>query len=116
MYLDIPANDNVCEPTMATFKETGPSRPVEAVRLWRDDAWQWCAITGWEDDATAPAQVAPIEESGDGPALLLHGGSHGLRLAQIVDPQAAAHVRWDLADPAQWGEPFLLCRPDTQLT
>ncbi len=114
MYLDIPANDNVSEPAMATFKETGPSRSIRAVRLWRDDAWHWCAITGWDEDAAVPAQVAPIEESGDGPALLLHGGSHGLRLATIAEPGDLAGVRWDLADARQWGEPFLLCTPDTR--
>ncbi len=110
MYIDIPANDNVPEPTMATFKETGPGRVLRAVRLWRDGTWQWCAITGWsESEAPTEALITPIEESGDGPALLIHGGDFGLRLAPLSDV-----VRWDLADAAQWGEPFLLCRPDTE--
>ncbi len=111
MYIDIIANDNVDEPTMATFKETGASRAIRAVKLWRDARWQWCRVTGWEDGAPAPALVTPIEESGDGPALLIHGGDQGLRL--MLD--ARAETAWSLADAAQWGEPFLICRPDTEL-
>jgi hypothetical protein len=113
MYLDIAANDNLPEPAMATFKETAPGRAVRAVRLQLDGAWQWCAITGWSD-GPAPAWFTPIEESGDGPARLLHGGEHGLRLARIAQPAEAAQLRWSTADPAQWGEPFLICTPDTE--
>ncbi len=110
MYIDIPANDNVPEATMATFKETGPSRALRSVRLWRDGVWQWCAITGWSEAETpTTALITPIEESGDGPALLIHGGDYGLRLTPLAESP-----RWDLADDGQWGEPFLLCRPDTE--
>lgn len=116
MYIDIDPNDNLDEACMATFKETGASAPLHAAKLWRDGIWQWCAITGWADDVPAPALVTPIEESGDGPALLLHGGNHGLRLAAIAGPEAAAAVAWDVADAAQWAEAFLLCRPGTETT
>jgi len=115
MYIDIDANDNVSEPCMATFKETGPLRTVSAVRLWRDNVWQWCAITGWNDNQSTAAGLSPIEESGDGPALLLHGGNHGLRLAVITAPDRAASVRWDVNDARQWGEPFLVIRPGSEV-
>ena len=113
MYLDLDANDNLSEPCLATFKETGPAQPTCAVHLWRDNVWQWCAITGWNDDAPAPAYRSPIEESGDGPALLLHGGNQGLRLAIINGPECAATVHWALSASEQWGEPFLIVRPGT---
>ena len=112
MYLDIPANDNCPEPCMATFKETGPAAGLGAVRLWRDGTWQWCAVTGWDETGPVPARISAIEESGDGPARLIHGGPLGLRLAPLPPPDAA--VAWDLADPAQWGEPFLIVRPETE--
>src|SRR5450432_2834493 len=112
MYIDIVANANLKDAVMATFKETGPSRGLIAVRLWRAEHWQWCAVTGWEDDAPAMAWVTPIEESGDGPALLVHGSNHGLRLAEVAEPVKAHDVEWNLADAKQWGEPFLICRPD----
>jgi hypothetical protein len=114
MYLDIDPNDNLPEPCMATFSETGPPRVVRAVRLLRDVGWRWCAITAWHDDAAQPAHLSPIEESGDGPALLLHGGNHGLRLAEIAGPEAVATVQWDTTDPGQWGEPFLIIRPGSE--
>lgn len=114
MYLDIAANDNLAEPAMATFKETGPGRVVRAVKLQLDGIWQWCAITGWHD-GPAPAWFTPIEESGDGPARLLHGGEHGLRLARIASPAEAVAQRWSTSEASQWGEPFLICTPDTEI-
>ena len=113
MYLDLPANDNLPEPVMATFQATGPSRAITAVRLHLDNAWQWCAVAGWRAGAVT-AWLTPIEESGDGPALLVHGDEHGLRLARIATPDQAAAVRWNVANADQWGEPFLICTPETQ--
>jgi len=114
MYLDLDANDNLPAPAMATFKETAPGRRIAAVRLLLDGAWRWCAITGW-DAGAVPAWSTPIEESGDGPARLLHGGAQGLRLAALAGPEHAAAVRWDVQDPSQWGEPFLIVRPEAEV-
>jgi hypothetical protein len=114
MYLDIDANDNLPAAAIATFKETAAGRRIAAVRLLRDGAWSWCAVTGWDDGAVA-AWFTPIEESGDGPARLLHGGAHGLRLAAVAAPGLASAVRWDVHDPAQWGEPFLIVRPEAEV-
>ncbi len=114
MYIDIESNDNVAEAAMATFKETGAGRAIRAVRLCIDGIWQWCAVTGWSSSGPADAFCTPIEESGDGPARLLHGGDHGLRLARIAAPDASASVRWGIESAEQWGEPFLLCRPETE--
>jgi hypothetical protein len=115
MYIDILANDNVTEPTMATFKEVGPRRALRAIRLSLDDGWHWCAITGWSESGPVPALFTPIEESGDGPGRLVSGGDHGLRLQRIAGPEQAGAVTWDLAGAEQWGEPFLLCLPETDV-
>lgn len=98
---------------MATFRTTGPGRPVHRLRLWRGGAWQWCAVAGWGDGGSGEARLTPIEESGDGPARLVTGGGQGLRLAAVPDPEAPAPA-WDLRDPGQWGEPFLICRPEVE--
>lgn len=109
MYLDIPANPNLDEPTMATFKEDGAAVPVHMLRLWRDGSWRWCAVTGMSENGPVNAYIQPIEESGDGPAQLVHGGTWGLRLREGEAPE-----HWDVSDPTQWGEAFLLITPEAE--
>ena len=113
MYIDIEANDNLHESVMATFNATGPGRPVQAVRLHLADGVSWCVVTGWDESGPVPARWTPIEESGDGPAMLLTGGSWGLRLARIPGPEQAKDVRWSLSDDDQWAEGLLICTPET---
>jgi hypothetical protein len=113
MYIDILPNDNLPEAAMATFTITGEATAVRTIRLWFEDRWAWCAATGWSEAGPVPALLHPIEESGDGPARLLTGGEHGLRLARIDGPDAAAPA-WDLADPAQWAEPFIILTPEVE--
>ncbi len=114
MYIDIESNANLAEATMATFNATGPGRSVSAIHLEVDDVWTWCAVTGWHDDAPAPAVLTPIEESGDGPALLVSGGNHGLRLARLSGPDDTTPVAWNVDDATQWAEPFLIVIPETR--
>lgn len=113
MYLDLPECANLPEACMATFQETGPPQALARIRLWRDGTWRWCAVTGWSEGGAVPAQIQAIEESGDGPALLVHGGEHGLRLAELPGRDAATPA-WSLADAAQWGEAFLLVTPEAE--
>jgi hypothetical protein len=110
MYLDIEPNTNLPEGGMATFKESGPGREITAVKLWRDGAWQWCAVTGLGPTGAVPARLTPIEESGDGPACLITGGAHGVRLAVLT----GAAVAWSCDNAQQWSEPFLICRPEVE--
>lgn len=115
MYIDILPNDNLPEAVMATFKETARSTEIIAIKLHLADGPQWCAITGWCDTGPTEALFTPIEESGDGPGRLVSGGNCGLRLQRISGPEKAYNVSWNLLDPAQWPEPFLLCLPDTDI-
>jgi hypothetical protein len=39
MYIDIEANDNLDDNVIATFRETGSAKPVQAIRLWQDGVW-----------------------------------------------------------------------------
>jgi hypothetical protein len=114
MYIDIMPNDNLDEAVMATFRETGPGRAISAIRLSLDGTWTWCAVVSWhQEEGPRPARLTPIEESGDGPALLVSGGDCGLRLARLEDPDSAPAVAWDLDAADQWSEGFLICRPQT---
>jgi hypothetical protein len=115
MYIDIEPNANVDEAAMATFKETGAGRVVRAALIDVDGTTRWCAVVGWDGERPCDAKLTPIEESGDGPARLMHGGAQGLRFARIAGAEPATEagrVIWDLGDPAQWGEAFRICRPE----
>jgi hypothetical protein len=113
MYIDIEPNDNLDEACMATFAEQGQGLPIERIHLWRTDRWCWCAICGWSAAGPVAARILPIEDSGDGPALLVVGGEHGLRLTELTD-ESAPQPAWQLDSPAQWAEGFLICRPDAR--
>jgi hypothetical protein len=110
MYLDIAGDEDGLEATIATFRETGPSRPIAAVELVIDGRPTWCRVRGWER-GPATAWVTPIEESGDGPAQLVHGGSGGIRLqALATEPVSAQELDWS-AETRSWAEPFLVITP-----
>ena len=78
---------------------------VAAVRLERQaGAPAWYAVTGWTAAGTpCQAYTQKVDDSGDGTAFLLYGGNAGVRLrpVEISGP-------WQLDDPQQWGEPFLI--------
>ncbi len=114
MYIDIEPNANLDETCMATFNATGKPKPLCAIHLDVQGTWTWCAVAGWNDDQAGIAEITTIEESGDGPALLISGGNQGIRLARITKPEDAAAVQWSLDDASQWGEGFLICIPETK--
>lgn len=55
MIVEVEANEN-CEASLfARFKEAGPPRQVDQVRLYdRNPSGEWYWVTGWTDDAEAP--------------------------------------------------------------
>ncbi len=106
MIVEVDSNDNCESSFFARFKEAGPARPVTQVRLYeRNPAGEWYWVTGWSDNAEAPAcpaYVQLVEDSGSGLAHLVYGGIYGLRLKPIT-----AEEPWSLASPHQWGEAYL---------
>ncbi len=103
---EIEENPN-CRPSdMMRYREIGPPKKVVQIRLYHEvpeGKLYW--VTGWNDqgEATPPASVQPVEDSGSGVAYLLQGGNCGLRFKP-----ADRNGPWSLTDPSQWGEPFLL--------
>jgi hypothetical protein len=112
LLIDCDATGNLDEPCQAVFNPSGEARPLRLARLWRGGAWRWCALAAWSAAGPSQAWMTPIEESGDGPALLLHGGEEGLRLQELDGPDASIRP-WSLDDRAQWGEAFLIVTPET---
>lgn len=103
--IEIPTNPNCAAVDMRVFHELEAPRPVGAVRLERElGRARWYAVTGWTTAGTPVAALAQkVDDSGDGIALLLRGGDAGLRL-RPTEHQGP----WQLGDPRQWGEPFLM--------
>ena len=105
IILEIPPNAN-CEPVdMRVFNPADEARPVRALRLAREGAAPtWHDITGWTADGTVcPAFAQRVEDSGEGMATLVYGGTGGLRVRPCGSQQA-----WSIGAPGQWGLPFLL--------
>jgi hypothetical protein len=91
-------NPNAPEGSGQRFKAAGEARAITRVRSER----RWCRVTGWSsegDGSPCAANAIPVEDSGSGAALLVHGGDWGVRL-----------VPEDGSPP--FGEPYLLLDGD----
>ena len=88
-------NDLCPEGCDARFSSSGDELGIHRVRIWRSNTESViCAVTGWSSGGECPCHAAAIEDSGEGTALLVYGGDHGLRLT----PEDGT---------AAFGEPYL---------
>ncbi len=103
--LEIKPNPNCPAVDLRVFQDLEPPQRVSHVWLERQPGHPaWCEVTGWTASGLAcPAVIQKVDDSGEGVALLLYGSDAGLRLQP-----ADRHEPWQLDDPRQWGEPFLL--------
>jgi hypothetical protein len=111
MIIEIERNSNTDQECCVVYRESGAAREIHALEYRRGDERFWVQAVGWdaEQNQPCPAYVCPIADSGDGTALLIHGGSGGIRLKRLDDPSP-----WSSADPQQWGELYLVYPPTTQ--
>ncbi len=115
MILEVAANPNVPDEIQLRFREVGPARRVVRIRAPLRGLGEetLCAVTGWdaETQAPVPAWARRIEDSGDGLAMLIYGGSGGLRLKPLAldDP-------WNIESKHQWGEGYLTVKDEADLT
>ena len=106
VLIQIDSNPNCPPMDGLVFQPQTPPRPISQVRTVRHGDEIWCNITGVEESGIAcPALACLIEDSGDGACYLVFGGAWGLRLN-------AGDQDWDLADPGQWGEAYMLLPGD----
>ena len=105
ILIEIPDNPNCPPVDLRVFHDLKPPVRVSRVRLERLPGHPaWYDLTGWTLAHTiCPAWAQPVDDSGEGVALLVGGGDAGLRLRP-----AGGDGLWQLGDPQQWGEPFLL--------
>lgn len=114
MILEVTANPNVPEEIQLRFRETGPARRVVRIRapLRGLGVETLCAVTGWDAEAQAPvpAWARQIEDSGDGLATIVYGGTGGLRLKPLDRDEP-----WSLSSGVQWGEAYLTVKDEAGL-
>lgn len=110
IVIEIAPNANCEAAELRLFHDVEAPRQVTRVCL--QDAGQpprWYAVTGWTRAAApCPALAQRVDDSGEGLAVLIHGGDAGLRLRPVGSP-----ARWG-DDPAERGAPFLLLADDGQ--
>jgi hypothetical protein len=105
MYLSIEENDN-CAADERMFSTSGAKRTVAKIQLEnpRSKVAEWCEVSSVCEDGTfGPAHAQMIEDSSDGTAWLIFGGTWGLRFRP-----SDQSVPWSLSDHHQWGLPFLV--------
>ena len=113
VIIEIPPNPNCDAVDMRVFHDLEPPRSVSQVRFEREhDAPRWYEVTGWTTSgATTPALAQKVDDSGEGVALLIHGGDAGLRFRP-----ANSKTPWQLHHPEQWGTPFILTTDAADVT
>lgn len=105
IIIEIPENSN-CQPVdMRIFHDLERSRVVEQVCLERQPGRsEWFEVVGWTEKGEACiAHAQKIDDSGEGVAFLIHGGTAGLRLRA-----AGSQEPWSETSAEQWGEPLLI--------
>ena len=106
MFVEVEDNPNCESSVFLRFKEVGPVRRISHVKIFeRTSRGEWCSVVGWCEDAdqpVCPAVAQKVEDSGAGFAILIFGGSWGLRLK----PESSQDD-WDLENREQWGEAYL---------
>ena len=114
MIVEVESNENCEASVFARFKEVGPARPINQVRLYdRNPAGEWYWVTGWSDDQQSPmcpAYAQIVEDSGAGVTCLVFGGIYGLRFKPI-----GIEEDWNLESPHQWGDSYLSLAGDRDL-
>jgi len=108
--VEVEAGDNSDMSLVRMFDaRENPYQVTWVVTVRRDGTEGPCAVTGWSSGGPCPAYAALVWDSGDGIALLIHGGDEGIRLKH-----SDSDASWDISDPTQWGEPCLLLELTTE--
>jgi hypothetical protein len=108
VLLQIPENPNCEHLDGQVFQCRTAPRVVTHMLSEYGGRMDWCPLTGVNEQGTlCDATACIVEDSGDGACYLVVGGEWGLRLKPPASDDA-----WDLANPTQWGVPYLLLGGD----
>ncbi len=105
MFIDVEPNSNTDKSFNMIYRDVNSSREVFCIKHLIQGIEEPVQIVGWdaETDAPCPAFACKVEESGDGTALLIYGGSGGVRMKRLEDES-----EWDPQSNQQWGDSHLV--------
>lgn len=107
IYLEVDENDNCDYMPLQLYEATAEPTPIHRVRLFEPGRPHGVyEVTGWQSDdggSPTPAMYAPVSDSGQAEVHLIFGGDWGVRFRP-----AGSNADWDLEDPDQWGEPYVM--------
>ena len=114
IYLEVDDNDNCEYMPLMLYEAHADAVPVTRIVL--DEPGRppgVYQVTGWssEDDGKpCPAMYAPVSDSGQAVVHLVFGGDWGIRMKP-----ADSTANWSLADPDQFGEPYLMLMDESAI-
>lgn len=110
MFLEVDPNPNTETCVSSVYKDVSRPREVYCVKYIFQEEEEPVQVTGWdaESNKPCPAYACIIEESGDGTALLIYGGTGGIRMKKLEDESD-----WDTHSSTQWGESHLIYSKDS---
>ena len=99
------ANENTSQNFSMLYRDISPSREVYCIKYNMGGDEFPVQVKGWNKETNSPcaAYACQVEESGDGIAILIHGGSGGIRIKPLED-----ETEWGLGAPNQKGETHLV--------
>lgn len=110
MFIEVEPNPNTGIRFNMVYRDVTKAREVFCIKYRVGMEDQPVQVTGWdaESNAPCPAYACRVEESGDGLALLIYGGSGGIRMKPLEDESL-----WDAMSSTQWGESHLVYPVDS---
>ena len=118
IYLEVEENDNCEYMPLQLYEGHREPVPIGRVRILDMDHPEGVyEVTGWDSGgdlsskgSPVPALYVPISDSGQARAHLVYGGDYGIRFRP-----AGSGGDWDLDDPGQWGEPYVILTDDSDI-
>src|SRR5574341_1988425 len=99
------------EEICAAFQELSPPRKVRQIMVFEKGQEILCAVTGWKSEpepSPTPAFAQEVTDSGDAPAILIHGGDLGI----ILKP-ATLNEPWNPESPNQIHRAYMVVSKDS---
>ena len=110
MFVEVEPCSNVDKQFSMRYNTVSRPKQVYCIKYDRGKGEVPVQVIGWDArcNQPCPAYVCDIEESGDGMALLIFGGSGGLRFKELEDES-----EWNPQNRSQWSETHLVYPKDS---